>query len=335
MKILVLGGTLFIGYHVVKQLAQEGKHKIVLFNRGNRKDDIPEGVDLIIGDKNNLRSYKSEFKKFAPDVVLYMVPFGAEDSEMVMEVFRGIAKRIVGISSEDVYRAYGKLIGLEKGELEALPLTENSPLRTELYPYRDMEGMPERLRNYDKILAEENILSEPDLPGTILRLPMVYGPRDYQHRLLPIVKRIEDNRPAIIIKQSTAIWRTSRGYVEDIAHAICLAIKNDKAANRIYNVAQEKHYTEYEWAQQIAKVMNWHGQIVIVPDDKPDPYFFPEYELVLDSSRIRNELDYKEITPFEVGLKRTIEWEKQYPKDKIDPKMFDYKKEDKILRDYI
>jgi hypothetical protein len=56
-------------------------------------------------------------------------------------------------------------------------------------------------------------MSEPDLPATILRLPMGYGPGDYQHRLPSYLKRMDDKRPAIILPRSVAGWR-GLGYTE-------------------------------------------------------------------------------------------------------------------------
>ena len=43
--------------------------------------------------------------------------------------------------------------------------------------------------DYDKNLVELAVMNTPSLPGTILRLPAVYGPRDYQHRMFSFLKR--------------------------------------------------------------------------------------------------------------------------------------------------
>jgi nucleoside-diphosphate-sugar epimerase len=42
------------------------------------------------------------------------------------------------------------------------------------------------------------------LPGTVLRLPTVYGPGDYQHRLFEYLKRMDDGRPAILLGEGVA-----------------------------------------------------------------------------------------------------------------------------------
>ena len=110
------------------------------------------------------------------------------------------------VSSIDVYRNYDVLRGKEDGPPDAAPLREDSPLRSRLYPYRDPEDAdPHALNNvYDKILAERAYLSDPTLPGTVLRLPFVYGPGDYQHRLHTYLKRMDDKRPVILFSQEAS-----------------------------------------------------------------------------------------------------------------------------------
>src|SRR5207237_4286575 len=99
-----------------------------------------------------------------------------------------------------------------------------------------------------KIPVERAILGESDLPGTVLRLPMVYGPGDPLHRFFPLLKRIDDGRPAILFSESMARWRGSKGYSENVAAAIALAAMDARAAGRVYNVAEPETESEGEWA---------------------------------------------------------------------------------------
>src|ERR1039458_10088652 len=82
--------------------------------------------------------------------------------------------------------AYEIALGLAPGPLEPVPLTEESPLRTTLHPYRNRPAgsipFDWVTPDYDKILVERVVRSEPSLAATILRLPMVYGPGDPLHR---------------------------------------------------------------------------------------------------------------------------------------------------------
>jgi nucleoside-diphosphate-sugar epimerase len=93
--------------------------------------------------------------------------------------------------------------------------------------------------HYDKIAVEEAILNSTEISGTVLRLPMVYGPGDPLHRFFPLLKRFDDGRSSILLADDLAAWRGPRGYVENIAHAIALAATSNQVAGRVYNVCQE------------------------------------------------------------------------------------------------
>jgi len=95
---------------------------------------------------------------------------------------------VVALSSQDVYRACGILHGLEPGPLQPLPSTEDSALRTRLNTYG-----PEQIQmlravfpwlddEYDKIPVERSIMSDPQLPGAVLRLPPAQiDPRQFDY----------------------------------------------------------------------------------------------------------------------------------------------------------
>src|SRR5207245_3622465 len=137
--------------------------------------------------------------------------------------FKGVARRLVVPSSGDVYGAYGVLIGSESELVPSRLLGEESPLRNNLYPYRKMaKSSDDWIYNYEKILVERVVMSDPELPGTVLRLPAVYGPNDGRHGFSPHLKRMDDGRPAILLDENQARWRWSHGYVENIAAAIAL-----------------------------------------------------------------------------------------------------------------
>src|SRR3954469_2038092 len=107
MRILVIGGTRFMGPQVVRRLVEAG-HDITVFHRGETKTDLPS-VNRIYGDRRDLSSFAAEFKAFGPDVVLDMIPYTEEDARQLMQVFTGLVQRVVAVSSADVYRAYGGL----------------------------------------------------------------------------------------------------------------------------------------------------------------------------------------------------------------------------------
>jgi len=331
LNVLIIGGTRFIGFAAAKHLIGLG-HTVTLFHRGETGKDLLPDLRHIHGDRKKLTTYRDTFAKLSPDIVVDMMLVTEADGQGLMETFRGIVRRVVAISSCDVYRAYGRMIGIESGPIEPMPLTEDSLLREKLYPYR---GTIERLHDYDKIPIEACVMSDSELRGTVLRLPMVYGPQDYQHRLFPYLKRMDDKRPAIILDETVAQWRGCRAYVGNVAEAIALVVTDDRAAGRIFNVAEEPTLTEAEWVEAIGKAAGWNGKVVIVPEGKQPDHSPEEFDahqhLETDSIRIRYELGFEEQVPLDEALVQTIEWERANPPAQIDPKQFDYEAEDKVL----
>ena len=339
MRILVIGGTRFMGPSVVERLAQMG-HAVTVFHRGQSSPVLPEGVSRLTGDRRQLDRHAGELRAAAPEVVLDMIPMTEQDAIGVMETFRGVARRVVAVSSQDVYRNFGLVNGKESGAPDAIPLTENSPVRSRLYPYRGEQprpaDSPQRwMDEYDKIPAERTFLLDPDLPGTVLRLPAVYGPRDGQRRLFSHLKRMDDGRPAILLDEAIASWRWTRGYMENVADSIALATVDDRAAGRTYNVGEKETLSTRELVAAIARVTGWQGEIITLPAERlPDHLkagFRPEADMTVSSSRIRLELGYKETVGPEEAIRRTVAWDRANPPAQINQADYDYAAEDRAL----
>jgi nucleoside-diphosphate-sugar epimerase len=329
MRLLVVGGTKFIGPRVVGRLAEAG-HEVVVFHRGRAETKLPEGVGRILGDRRDLGDFTGEFRRFAPEVVLDMIPMNEGDARDLVGVFRGISRRIVAISSQDVYRAYDRVTRRDPGPPDAIPLSEEAPLREKLYPY-ELEGV----EGYEKILVEGVVMGDPELPGTILRLPAVYGPGDYQHRLFEYVRRMDDGRPAILLGEDMSSWCWTHGYVEDVAHAITLAVGDERAGGRIYNVGEPDPPSWAEWVGEIGRAAGWGGEVVAVPEnllpEHLDWGLDTEQHWVVGTERIRRELGYRETVSRDVALRSTVEWERAHPPERVDPTSFDYAAEDAAL----
>ena len=338
MRVLLIGGNGFIGRFVAASLQKQG-HDVAIFHRGTTAG-LPVGVSEILGNRRELQASASALKRFRPDIVVDFVISSGPQAEELMKVFRGTTRRVVMLSSIDVYRAIGIANGTEEGPLQNLPLTEESELRRNLHPY-SAESMQMLLKvfpwvtdDYDKIPAERVLMSDPELPGTVLRLPMVYGPSDPLHRFYPIVKRISDGRRHLVFADVLAAWRSPRGYVENVAAAISLAAIDARAAGRMYNVCEEPAFSELEWARKIAAEMQWDGEFVELPVERTPRHLLrpgnAAQHWTASSARIRRELEYVEPIALDEAIRRTIRWELENPP--YDPlAQLDYPAEDSAL----
>lgn len=330
MQILVIGGTGFIGRPLVRELARMG-HTVTVFHRGSTAAQLP--AESILGERRDLN-----FLRPRADVVIDLILSSGAQAAALMEAFRGMAKRVVAASSMDVYRACGVLHGSEDGPLEPTPLTEDSALRTKLrtYPPAQVKMLQKIFGwlddDYDKIPVERAILGDPELPGTVLRLPMVYGPGDRLRRFRPVLQRIDDGRRRILLEEGWARWRAPRAYVDNVAAAIALAAVSEHASGRVYNVAERPAFSELEWAARIAAATGWEGELVTLPKERMPPHLVQPgngaQHWEADSSRIRRELGWSEAVPVDEAIRRTVEWERANPPGELSLYRFDYAVED-------
>jgi nucleoside-diphosphate-sugar epimerase len=287
MQVLVIGGTRFIGAHVVRQLADAG-HSVTVYHRGRHEAELPSSVRHVrsADAAMPIHLFPADLLTPKPDVVIHMIAMGEGDARAAVEFFRGHTRRAVWISSGDVYLAYGRFAGVEPGPAGPGLLRETSPLRTVLYPYRDPSKPADDIANiYDKVLVERVALSARDVPATVLRLPKVYGPGDNADLATVYAFR---NHPD---------WRWTHGYVENVAAAIVLAAVHPEAEGNIYNVGEEYTPTIAERLRKLPASS--------VPPNDTAKFNFAQ-DIAYDTTRIRAELGYCEIVSEEEAIIRTV-----------------------------
>jgi nucleoside-diphosphate-sugar epimerase len=271
----------------VRRAASDG-HTVAVYHRGQTRAALPDTVRQILDPLAvmPLETFPAQLFEFEPDVVVHTIAMGAIDSAAAMSAFAGRTGRLVLLSSGDVYRAYGRLTRIEPGPLEEGLLFERAPLRSVLFPYRKSATSLGALEYwYEKILAEHAVLTTPALPGTVLRLPKVYGPAGNEDLATVYRYRHQPN------------WRWTHGFVENVAAAVVLAAVHPSAAGRVYNVGEACTPT-------VAERLRGMPQSPIEPD-LGSPLNFAQ-DIAYDTSRIRNELGYREIVSEEEALHETL-----------------------------
>ena len=302
MRILIIGGTGFIGKHLIGYLKEF--HELILFHRGHQV--VPKACQSVIGDRKELWQYKAQFRDLKPDIVIDLIAYFAQDAWDLIHTFKQITKKIILISSGDVYRGY-EIFKDKAGIPIQKPSQESDDLRTRLYPYRGIDQQNFLLEHYEKILVEQILMSQNEFDTTILRLGALFGEYDKQRKLSEYIMPMIEKEPEITVTQEKANWKWSRGYIKNVVQGIKAVIDQEEASrNQIFNIADKKTLTELQLIETLRSITGWNGTIRLV-DEAQDQYNYQQ-NLILNTDKIRTKLAYTEKYTLEVGLKNTFEY---------------------------
>ena len=256
-------------------------------------------VEHVHCERAELAQHRAELEAFAPDAAIDCRALTRRDAQQALEALPDVHRWVV-ISSVDVYRAFGSLN--EDAETDPVPLDEQSPVRSERYPYRGkMPGMDE----YDKLDVEDAYLPR---GATVLRLPMVYGERDYQRREDFLLRRLRAGRKRIPF--GAGMWLTCRGYVRDVARAACLALERS-VGGEVMNVCEDRSFSIRLWSRMILEAAESDAQLVQVADELlPEDLKFTgtmTQHIAATAQKARRLLGWTTSDPFET-LRTTVRW---------------------------
>ncbi|GAB4235857.1 MAG: NAD-dependent epimerase/dehydratase family protein [Stanieria sp.] len=214
MRILIMGGTRFIGVYLTKILVQQG-HEVVLFNRGNKPAPI-EGVQQIQGNRKDTTLLKEKLGQTNFDAVFDNNGRELSDTQPLVEIFKDRVQHFVYVSSAGVY------------------------LKSEQMPHREGDAVDPNSRHKGKHETEA-YLAQSGIPWTSIRPTYIYGPQNYNDLEAWFFDRIVRNRPILI--PGNGLYLTQFGHVEDLATAMAAVLGNQQAVGQIYNISGERYVT--------------------------------------------------------------------------------------------
>ncbi|HUT86958.1 MAG TPA: NAD-dependent epimerase/dehydratase family protein [Candidatus Heimdallarchaeota archaeon] len=337
MRVLIIGGTRRCGPYLVEQLIDKG-HSVVCFHRGQHNVVFSERAEEILGDRRDVSLFKERMKTVEVDAVVDMMAGDDGDVHALGEVFAGRIKRYVCISSYEVYEAFEAAWNRTVSS-QPVPIPEDAPKRKQV----DLYGHE---RRYDKVLMEKAVFeahARGDFDVTILRWPALYGPRDTTPREWYYVKQALDGRRRIPVANG-GLSLFSRGYLENMAHTVVLALENDVASGQVYNAADAHAMTPRQIIAMIGEIIEHEWEIVSIPRQlmpafsqsqgrpfSPDPYDI-EPHVLMDLAKIKGELGYRDLVPLRTAMERTVEWLCEHRPEGSAP--FDYRALDAVLDTY-
>ena len=251
MNILFVGGTGQISLPCVA-LALAAGHKISVFNRGQRHETLPAGVESIVGDMKDAASYR-QLGERKWDVVAQFMVFTPEQMQQDIDVFSGKTGQYVFISSASVYQKHPY----------AYITTEATPAVNPYWPYSQAK------------IACENLMKASRLPWTNIRpshttrsgLPTMLNEGD------SVGYRMLAGKPVLVAGDGTAIWTLTRS--EDFARPFVGLLGNPHALHEDFHITGDVGFTWDAIYQSIARGLGVEARIAHVPTDtliryKPD-----------------------------------------------------------------
>jgi nucleoside-diphosphate-sugar epimerase len=319
MRIVVLGGTRFIGRALVEDLVGAA-HEVQVVHRGETEPEDLASVEHLHLRRSELSENRDHLTAYRPDAAVDCRAMTLADARTALSAFPS-GLRLVVLSSMDVYRAYGSLrAGLQT---DPVPLDETAPVRRDRYPYR---GEDPSLHDYEKLDVEEEYLTA---GATILRLPMVYGEHDYQRREEFILRRVRAGRTRIPVGPGT--WLSCWGYVREIARGVRLALESDGVAGEVVNLAQVPTWPARLLAERILDAAGSTAGLVRVPEEVlPDDLGITRslsQHLLTDPRKARERLGWVHADP-EEGLRASVAWHLANPPEDVDT---DFSADDRAL----
>jgi 2'-hydroxyisoflavone reductase len=303
MKILVIGGTLFIGKHLVDALRSAG-HDITILHR-NPKRPLPDGVEGIIGDRNDGASIRSaiggrKFDAVFDNVYDWERHTTAEQVEETARTCAGNAlQRYVFMSSVAAYAE-----GLDRVETDDLA----PPDSPNIYAVNKAESERALFRMFEK----------EGFPVVTLRPPFVYGPDNPFYREAFFWDRIRDDRPVIVPGDGNRLMHFV--YVHDLVWTCLRVLETTEAVGQAFNTGDVEPVTQEQAVFSFGRAAGREPRIVHVPREKalaagghpmgPKMYFAMYYDLPAITMRIDKARDVLQFppTPLDQGLRRTYEW---------------------------
>lgn len=300
MKILVIGGTLFIGKHLTEALLAAG-HEVAVLHR-NPGSRLPGGVRGILADRNDSAAVASALRNERFHAVF----------DNVYDWERGTsAHQVSGTAQACLHDGLEHYVFMSSVAAfgEGLDHDDDDPLAPDDHPEA-------YVRN--KAASERALFGIPGLPLSTIRPPFIYGPGNPFYREAFFWDRLRDRRPIIVPDDGSRLMQFV--YVKDLVWCCLRILETPAAVGKAFNIADEVAVTQRDVVHAMARAMHEEPRIVEVPREKalaagghpmgPKLYFATYYDLppiTMKVDRARSLLHF-ERTNFHTGLKETFGW---------------------------
>jgi len=330
LKLLVLGGTRFIGKRLVESLLERG-HKVTIFNRGRKIDPFGNRVARVVGDRKSARDL-ARAAHAGRDGVFDLLSYDAGDASLAIEAFAGRTAHFVHVSTCSVYWCTGDF---------PCPVLEEEFDRPGDVDERP--GSIEYAYGSAKRKAEEALAAagrETGFPFTSIRMPNVGGEADPSLRHISYFHRIDDGHPLILPDSGVACFRQM--YVGDAAETLADLPGKAQAIGRAYNLACAEILDLLRIVAMSAEFLGRRVLTVPIPFEILDargldrgfsPFSQPISQVPSIDRAVR-EIGYTP-TPFALWLERSARWYRDVHRAGPPPQYAHREKEIEVMEAYL
>ena len=327
MRALVVGGTGPTGHLMVNGLRRRGYAVAILHTGNHELDEIPDDVEHIHTNPYEIDLFNAALDGRSFDLAI--VTYGR--LRKIAEALAGRVGRFISIGGVPAYRGFMNPELMQREGL-ATTIVEDAPL---------VRGEAEDAKGWRIVRTEQAVFhAQPD--ATHFRYPYLYGPLQLVPREWCIVRRILDGRRHIILPDG-GLTLHHYCYVENAAEAVLRAVDRPEASKgEIYHCADEEVLSLRQLVDVIAAALDHPLEIVSLPWSLATPAKplvgqpLPTHR-VLDLSKLRRDLDYRDAVPAREALRRTAHWlalHRPAPggtEETVLQDPFDYAAEDRLI----
>lgn len=295
MRLVVTGGSGFIGSHVLRALKEAG-HETLNIDQNGR--------DAKIVDICDTAALIEAFEAFRPEYILHLAGV-ADARDALGHPVRAVQVNVGGTAS--VLEA-ARRTGVKRVILASTCWVANamgSGILDETQPF--LATGAGHVYTTTKIAAELLAHDFHHLYGlrfTILRYGIPYGPGMWPGLVLRnFLDNASAGKPLTIFGDGSASRRFV--YVEDLARAHVLALQ-EVAENQVYNLEGMRFVTIKELADVFSKL--WGGVEITYREEPTRVGEFQYFRKILSSNKAYIELGWEPRIDLEEGVRRTIEW---------------------------
>ncbi len=308
MRILIMGGTRFIGVYLTKTLVAQG-HEVVLFNRGNNPPPV-EGVKQIHGDRTSASQLQAQLAGEKFDAIFDNNGRELSDTKPLVEIFQDRVQHFVYVSSAGVY------------------------LKSNLMPHKEGDEVDPHSRHQGKHHTEA-YLAKSNIPWTSIRPTYIYGPQNYNDLEAWFFDRLVRDRPIPI--PGNGMYLTQFGHIQDLANAMAAVLGNQTAVGKIYNVSGDRYVTFNGLALACAEAMGKSPEAVKLVHYDPSKFDFGkrkafplrQQHFFADIHQAQTELRWQPKYDLVSGLKDS--WQQDYLASGRDSAAIDFSLDEEIL----